>query len=578
MWWIDTDSPLTYHLRMCKAYKKMGCFFALTFVAMNVASQSFGQTPNIGDALRQTEPPKTSTRSTQELPIQTNQPQGEMPKADGEETIFVNRFVFTDNKSIASDQLEEITAKFLNKDLSLSQIQFVADIVTQYYRQNGYFLARAILPPQDVVDGVVTVKLIEGTLGELRTTNNSLVKDSVVEDVMGAIGKDSSLNLYSLERRLLIVNNLPGATIKDAQVSAGQRPETTDLVVTIDKAPRINGFVVADNYGSNYIGRHRLSAGVDINSPFGLGDKISLGGLISEGQYLKNYRASYSSLLPPSGLTGQISASRTSYELGDSFDSLDAVGTADIYEAGISYPFIFTRDFILTGGLGFAHKDLQDEIHSTSTSVPKSINSISPNIGVSFKNNMLGFEGHSTLDASITIGHLDIEESTAAALDASGARTEGDFVKTNFHGIHQIQFNKDWSASFSLAGQNAYGKNLDGVEDMSIAGMSGVRAYPSDEFSAENAYVASTEFLYALPTTQPDLSLRMGPFADIGYAHVENKIGANSSRTLSDIGVGAYASCENFFFNAKLAHAMTSEAESDSVPDTRLYFQTGVKF
>src|SRR5690606_14281066 len=140
----------------------------------------------------------------------------------------------------------------------------------------------AILPPQDVVDGAVTIKLIEGTLGKLRTTNNTLVKGSVVEDVMGAIGKDSSLNLYSLERRLLIVNNLPGATIKDAQVSAGQRPETTDLTVTIDKTQRINGFVVADNYGSNYIGRHRLSAGIDINSPFGLGDKISLGGLISE--------------------------------------------------------------------------------------------------------------------------------------------------------------------------------------------------------------------------------------------------------------------------------------------------------
>jgi hemolysin activation/secretion protein len=51
--------------------------------------------------------------------------------------------------------------------LSLVDLEDAADGITQYYRARGFPVAEAFVPAQDVASGVVTIRVVEGTLGHV---------------------------------------------------------------------------------------------------------------------------------------------------------------------------------------------------------------------------------------------------------------------------------------------------------------------------------------------------------------------------------------------------------------------------
>ncbi|MDR0550319.1 MAG: hypothetical protein LBI10_13070 [Deltaproteobacteria bacterium] len=82
------------------------------------------------------------------------------------------------------------------------------------------------------------------------------------------------------------------------------------------KGQRFSGFLSSDNQGSRFTGRFRFMAGVDVNSPFNLGDKLSIFGLTTETQELNSASISYALPLGYSGLRLNLGFSEVFYRLG----------------------------------------------------------------------------------------------------------------------------------------------------------------------------------------------------------------------------------------------------------------------
>ena len=51
------------------------------------------------------------------------------------------------------ERLEEIYADSVGKEVSLAEVYKIADDIQRVYREDGYFLTRAILPPQETAQG-----------------------------------------------------------------------------------------------------------------------------------------------------------------------------------------------------------------------------------------------------------------------------------------------------------------------------------------------------------------------------------------------------------------------------------------
>ena len=190
-------------------------------------------------------------------------------------TIDVKDFSIEGNTQIKDDELKKIISEYARKPLTFSQLQEATSLITKYYREKGYFVARAYIPVQDIKsnDGVVKIAIIEGNYGEFKLTNNSNVKDSIVQGMFDdAKNRGNVVSTYTLERSMLIINDTPGVMVTGADVRPGAEVGTSDFIVTTESSAPYSGYVIADNYGSKYTSAYRTMAGGSINNPFKIGE------------------------------------------------------------------------------------------------------------------------------------------------------------------------------------------------------------------------------------------------------------------------------------------------------------------
>lgn len=535
--------------------------------------------PNIGDIEKQIQPPKIEKEQTA-IP-QIKQKEYKAPMIDSGKTILIRDFKIIGNVHINSSELEKFFVDSKNKELTFNQLQDIASAITKYYREKGYFVARAYMPAQNINEnnGVLEIAVIEGNYGEFKLQNNSLVKDSVVQGMLDDVKDKNIISTNTLERAMLIINDTAGVIVTSADVMPGSVVGTSDFSIITAASPRVDGYVVVDNYGSRYTGKNRLTAGLNINSPFNIGDKISMFGLVSNGADLKNGKIAYEVPLASNGLKGEISYSQTNYSLVEEYKYLDATGTSKTVEAKLSYPIIKTRTETLNSYASILSKNLKDEIETVNNVTKKDSQSVK--IGLDYSKDYVAFNKNSksSINTYITIGKLNFDDTVDKIIDENGANTNGNYSKVNIDLEHKIAFTPKLSLDTNLYLQYALGnKNLDGSEDISIGGTNGVKLYPDGELSAENGYKFSTELKYQLPQLAL-FNSTVGVFYDRGKAYMANSITNFESKSLQDIGIGFYNSYDNFFSRLQIAWDVNSkEITSEPNSNSRILFQGGLVF
>jgi hemolysin activation/secretion protein len=551
---------------------------ALALIAGAAHAQQAPTPPSIGDALRQV-PPAPAEQPAAPLPTVGNLPAVAPMQALPGEQLLVNRIDIEGNTALPNAALQAQVQAGIGQSLTLSQLEELASRITLYYRAHGYFVARAYLPAQEVAGGVVRIRVVEGRYGDFVLKNTSLVRDSALQATLDRAKRSPNVTQASLERAMLTINDLPGVVVSRADVMPGQQVGTSDFVIVTDPTRAVEGYVAAENYGSEYTGRRRLTGAVSLNSPFGIGDRLSASGLLSNGADLKNYRLAYGAPLTAGGLRAEVAVSRTDYELAGTYAALEALGRANTAEVTLSYPFVRTQAYTLEGSLNLGHRKLTDEIRSTATVNPKTADVGSATVVSRSTDTWWGMPAQTTLSAAFTLGYLDIANQVDRNQDAQGARTAGRYGKVNLSLSRNTELQRNWSLVTALRLQQAlFGKNLDGSEDMAISGISSVKVYPPSEAAAENAALLNLELLYALPV-QGALSARVGVFADVGRASMERKFGAtDTSHTLSDAGVSLYVNYRNFSATLQVATRTTRAATSENVAATRTMVQVGTRF
>lgn len=549
---------------------------ALALLAGAAGAQT--QPPTISDALRQLPPAQGPQKAPAPLPSIGNVPaEPPMQQLPGEK-LEIKQFEIVGNTVIGTDALLALLQGQQGQVLSLGQLEELAGRITRHYRAKGYFVARAYLPEQEVSAGVLKIRVIEGRYGKFHVKNTSLVKDARIQGMLDNATGAGTVSLATLERGMLNINDMPGAAVSRADILPGAQVGSSDFIITTEATARADGYAVADNYGSAYTGKQRLTAGVALNSPFGVGDKLSASGLLSDGQGLKNYRLAYAAPLAYSGLRGELAASRTDYQLGDAYAALDALGKAETVELTLSYPFQRTQAYTLEGTFNLAHRKLTDEIRSTAVLVPKEANAATATLTSRGEQFLCGLPGLTTLSGALTLGRLSIDDASARAQDARGADTQGRYGKVNLALSRLTQLERSWTLLTALKMQHAlFGKNLDGSEDMSVSGVAGVKAYPSGELAAENSALVNIELQYALPLSGL-VNARLGLFADAGRAAIERPLGGAGTRTLSDVGVSLSANYRNLFAALHIVTRTSAAPVSEHVSSTRALLQVGSSF
>lgn len=547
--------------------KHTACSGAVAFALSLAQAALAAQAPDAGQILENIKAPLT-------LPPATD---GVLPEAaparpalslPSDVKLQIKAFRITGAREFSEAHLLALLADSTDRELSLAQLQGLAERITAHYREQGYLLARAYLPAQDIKDGLLTIAVLEGRLGKVRLDNRSLLNDATAQRQLDDLHPGDAVQAASLERSLLLLNELPGAEVQST-LKPGASVGLTDLDVSLGAGPRVAGSLEADNFDNRYTGSERLGGNLAINSPTGLGDTLSLRGLTS-GAGMSYGRLAYQLPLGPQATQVGLAWSEMRYELGEDFASLDAHGKASIGSVYALQPLLRSRQARLDGQLSYERKRLEDRVDATDTTLDKTLDVWSLGLSGSHQDSLLG-GGAMQYGASLVAGNLELD-AASDALDDAGLDTRGHYAKLAFQLTRLQRLTDRFSLQLRASGQRA-AKNLDSSEKLSLGGAYAVRAYPQGEAAADDAWLANLELRYA-----PAPTWQLFGFYDAGGGRISHRPVAGTAdnrRTLSGAGVGvSLALPAAINLQAFAAWRTGSQPTSDDDRSPRLWLQT----
>ena len=479
--------------------------------------------------------------------------------------VLVKSLQVTGAQVYSEAELIAVTGFTPGSELSLSDLRAMALRITEHYRKDGYFVAQAYLPAQDIKDNALTIAVLEGRYGNITLRNQTNLSDAHANRLLSGLNSGDIIRTEPLESRLLLLSDLPGVKVSSTLVP-GASLGTSDLIVDVAPGQRVSGSIDADNAGSRYTGEYRLGATVNLNNPLGQGDVASLR-VLTTGSGLNYARASYQMQFGKA--RAGVAYSKLNYKLGREFAPLGAHGTAEVASIFGSYPLIRSRNNNLNVGLNYDAKKFQDKVDTTSSVTDKKAQVLTASLYGDHRDT-LGGGGFSAYSIALSTGNIDIQTPAALAADAATARSNGRFNKLGFSASRLQNLGGPFSLYAGINGQVA-SKNLDVSEKMELGGMNAVRAYPAGESYADQGYVLTLEGRMQLPKFSEQMpgQMQLIGFVDTGSVTINKNpwFAGKNTRTLSGAGVGlTWAENNNFFVRAYYARKLGSEP-AISAPD-----------
>lgn len=483
-------------------------------------------------------------------------------------TSFKLRGVTLHGNDVLGDEATRIAAAYIGRETTLATLEKLAAEITQAYRERGYFLAQAIVPQQQVHDGVVEISVLEGRLGKIKLNiaADAPIGEARVRAILAHLREGAPLQQASYERTMLLLSDLPGLRVQSG-LEQGAQTGTTDLVVEVAPAARRwQASADLDNYGTDVSGRERFSISGRYASPLAIGDNLDARLMRTFSGHQTFGRLSYELPLNSDGLRGGIGYSRVGYELGAQFAALGATGTADVTDVSAVYPLLRSRTRNLFMRAAFESKTLHDTTAAVGLDSDKRVDAATFALNWESRDTLWG-GGYTSGGLTLYHGRLRIRDALTSDLDqgAFGHDTAGSYTKLGLQASRlQALFGRH-NLYGSLLGQWT-NRNLDASEKLALGGDRAVRAYPSGEVLVDSGMVASLEWRYSFND-----ELVSALFFDYGHGKLWRDPLATderNSRTLRGGGIGVtWAAPHGFSVQGALAWRRGDAPQSESGND-----------
>ena len=139
--------------------------------------------------------------------------------------------------TLPASQFRGFYQPLIGRDVSLSDILDVAAAIENEYRRAGYILVRAFVPPQRVADGIFTINVVEGFIANVSVEGGRAGTRERIRTYLEPARASRPLQLSTIERALLLSNDLPGVSGRGVLRPSPETPGASELVVTVPDNP-----------------------------------------------------------------------------------------------------------------------------------------------------------------------------------------------------------------------------------------------------------------------------------------------------------------------------------------------------
>jgi hemolysin activation/secretion protein len=468
-----------------------------------------------------------------------------VPPDEAEKILLrISNIRFEGNTALDDATLKRIAKRLQGKKVSLREVFDVAAEVTTAYGKAGYTLSRAIVPPQELEPSgaSVTIRLIEGYIDQVQWPNELDRYWDLFSRYSESITAERPVRIKTIERYLLLANDLPGLKLSSRLVPSQINPAASTLVVTVEKEKHLSVAASFDNRGTEGSGPYQGQLQGTLSNVFGLHEELSLGYTLAGPKHhkrspeLKYLSMSYGQILSSEGLRFDLSGNASWGEPGTPDLLLLEYETKSLNVSGqVSYPFIRTRDTNLTGVVAMDWKNSESSIFG----VPENDDRLRIVRAEVAYDHADAQRGINQLFLSVSQGIDGLGSTENGNPLASRANGKVDFLKVNARASRLQNFDGGFSGLLSLSGQLSADPLLSSQE-CGFGGSTMGRGFDPSVVSGDHCLMALAELRYDAETGRSGLDkFQPYAFADFGSVwNIDVPAGTPEQDNAASVGAG----------------------------------------
>jgi hemolysin activation/secretion protein len=449
--------------------------------------------------------------------------------------------VIVDGATVYSPtELQKLYQSYLGQEITLAQLQGIADSITQKYRNDGYVLSKAILPPQHIKQGVVHIQVVEGFVDQVKIEGDAQGRQNLLLAYGRKIAAIHPLRMQALERYALLANDLPGYNVRLVLAPSKTVSGASDLTFVVDQK-RVGGYVVYDNRGSYPIGPHEYQASGNIYGLLGRGDSTGVRGVITtDNNEMKYYEIRHSQQLNTEGTELSVSANYTETNPGSYLSIFDIVGRNENVLVNVNHPLIRSRSSNLYVHAGLDYLNAKSDLLGAHM-----YNDHIRSLRLGSNYNKADAQGMNSLGLEVSQGLSLMGASETHADQLSRPQGRPDYTKVNFDASRLQSLFGQFSLLAGVTGQ--YGFNpLLSAEQFGFGGSQFGRAYDSFTISGDSGISAKLELRYDSLLNRPFLrNMQYFTFYDAGRIWNRDHFTQDPKDSATSAGIGTRMAFNN---------------------------------
>ena len=488
------------------------------------------------------------------------------------QSIHINELKIEGN-TILTDQIESLVAPYRHQNFDEQQLKKLTRAITNLYVEQGYVTSGAFFPEQEIVDGSLTIRVIEGELENIEIEGlKRLQPDYLNSRLQRAI---KPLNVNELKNALELLQLEPLIHKVKAQLVEGTTPSASVLLLEIEEASLLESSITVNNRSSPNIGEIRGVAALTHHNLLGQRDRAFLQYDLSSG--LSTYELDYT---VPLNLTG--TAISLGYRDGESriiedpFADVNIRARADTLSLQLIQPIV--REQITTSSIGLSFERtvsetfILDTLPFSFTDGPErgrsqlSVFRLSGDWLKRSEKNVLSIK--SQLSLGVDLFDVTKNENAPDALFISWLG--------QFQWARALNQNRELLLVMRLATQLTPDSLLP-FEQFTLGGASTVRGYRQNRLLGDNGLAGTVELVATVVNAPSGWgSLQLIPFVDVGA--VWNNDGGDFE-SLTSLGLGLEWQLRDFLtFRLDFGLPLSDvEERGDSLSDSGFSFSLQLK-
>jgi hemolysin activation/secretion protein len=481
-----------------------------------------------------------------------------IPESAKNVNFKLNSVVIKGVSAFQESALSDIYASLIGNKVTLEQVYIIARKITERYREKGYFLSRAYILEQEIVNGNLTIGVVEGFIGDVAIEGE---QPKLILSLIDRLKKEKPVSAYSLESFMLQMNSLPGTRYVASLEPLADAEEGAVKLQLQAKSKKAQGSVSFDNFGSKFLGPYGASLNYK-QSIIPLHETTFSSITSVPTKELNYFGIDHSvSIFPDWKLKLGVNMAKS--HPGDALTLNDISGNSTEMTVGFTYQPMrqIQQNLIFTAEL--SGRNTNSDFLGDNPLTRDRIRLIRAGV---FYDRIDSWNGYHGLRLEIEKGIDGFGSSDKGDADLSRIGATSDFTVLNIDYQQQRKLGHDWLAIAQVSAQNSSAPLFSALQ-FGYGGQTFGRAYNPSEITGDEGVASMIELRYDDLGLSQKVNLSPYAFYDIGKVWNQSTNGENSSAASAGFGM-RISHDSGISSNLGLAWPLTKDA-SNPIYDSR---------